>query len=111
MWNQHLKLLYNCCTTRARNAPEHPLTPQNELYHTTTYAGHGRFVISRSAVQLRSSAPFLSPCASKQSSRFPNKSIGTGPDRTSVRHEFESDYSCNRSRLGSFGVDRCRRAG
>ena len=48
-----------CCTNRHRNAPERPLIPCIHLYFTTTYTKLGRFVIDRSSVQVRSSAPDL----------------------------------------------------
>src|SRR5271157_1383401 len=44
--------------THPQNAPKHPGTPRNP-YLTTTYAKLGRFVIDRSSVQVRSSAPFF----------------------------------------------------
>ena len=43
--------------THPRNAPERPLSPCIHLYFTTTYTKLGRFVIDRSSVQVRSSAP------------------------------------------------------
>ena len=51
------QLLYKCCTNGLRNAPKHPKTLCYNPYCTTTYAKLGRFVIGRSAVQVRSSAP------------------------------------------------------
>jgi len=46
------------CTNDRRSARKHPETLCYNPYRTTTYAKLGRFVIGRSAVQLRSSAPY-----------------------------------------------------
>jgi hypothetical protein len=47
----------NCCTKGAQEPPKRPETESRHLHSTTTYAGLGLFVIGRSAVQVRSSAP------------------------------------------------------
>ena len=49
----------NCCTILSQNALKRPGTTLNRLYLTTTYAKLSLFVIDRSSVQVRSSAPFL----------------------------------------------------
>ena len=87
-------------------------TEQNEQTKKASICAgdHGKF-LKNVAVQIRSSAPFLSTPTRVQSLQFPNKTIGTGPDRAIVCHEFESGSDGSRSRLGIFGVDRCGRVG
>jgi hypothetical protein len=54
----------NCCTIAYRNTLKRTKTARSHLHSTTTYTRLGLFVICRSAVQVRSSAPvFQSPTA------------------------------------------------
>ena len=60
------KCCTDCCTNHPENAPKRPGTLRNHLYFTITYTKLDRFVIDRSSVQVRSSAPltsFFSPTA------------------------------------------------
>jgi hypothetical protein len=55
--NQLKNRCTNCCTIAFKNALKRAETTLKHLYFTTTYARLGHFVIGRSSVQVRSSAP------------------------------------------------------
>src|SRR6516162_687656 len=54
------KCCTNCCTKPYQNAQKRPGIRRNHLYFTTTYTKLSHFVIDRSSVQVRSSAPVFS---------------------------------------------------